>query len=86
MLSIPNKQVHMIKRCNGNKLCAICFLREISEKFDIGCGLRRGDAFSHALFNKAIEKAKIYMEKIRVLKLFTDTILLSYTDDIVMLR
>lgn len=50
------------------------------EEFDVGFGIRQGDAFSPALFTIAIEKVISCMEGISESEVFEDTTILARAD------
>jgi len=52
---IPRKLVRLVKICNQQTYCKVCFMGETSEAFECETGLRQGDALSPILFNLALE-------------------------------
>lgn len=51
ILGITNKIVNLIKLCNSNTKCMVRVQGELSDPFEVGKGLRQGDALSPVLFN-----------------------------------
>jgi len=45
-----------VKECNSYSCCKVKFGEKISESFEVGTGLRQGDALSPTLFNVAQEQ------------------------------
>lgn len=56
-MGIPISIIRMIRACVCGSKCKVKYGGEISEEFEVGMGLRQGDALSPALFNVAIESA-----------------------------
>jgi len=82
---IPEKLVKMIEICNSNTYCKVRYQGELSPQFEVQSGLKQGDAMSPILFNQALEKVIGDIPINHEMELHGKSIMLAYTDDIVIL-
>jgi len=84
-IGIPNKIVNLIKLCNSNTKCVVRVQGELSNPFEVGKGLRQGDALSPVLFSLALESVLRRMPRRQTMELNENHTLLAYADDIIIL-
>lgn len=54
MIDKLDKIINLIKLCNSNTKCVVR-VQDLSDSFEVGKGLRKGDALLPVLFNLALE-------------------------------
>jgi len=82
---IPKKLIDLIKVCNTNTMCKLKFGNGTSDSFEVSTGLKQGDALSPVLFNLAIDKVIRSMLMRQGMELLSNSTLLAYADDIVII-
>ncbi|KAL4082425.1 hypothetical protein QTP88_021321 [Uroleucon formosanum] len=84
-LKYPKKLIDLIKACNTNTMCKVKFGNGTSDRFEVSTGLKQGDALSPVLFNLALEKVIRSMPMRQDMELLSNSTLLAYADDIVII-
>jgi len=82
---IPKKLIDLIKACNTNTMCKVKFGHGTSDSFEVSIGLKQGDALSPILYNLALEKVIRSMPIQQGMELLSNSTLLAYADNIVII-
>jgi len=82
---IPTKLIQLINECNNRTLCKVKFGNEMSQSFEVKTSFRQDDELSPVLFNLSLEKVVRTMSICLDMDILTNSTLLAYADDIVIM-
>lgn len=73
----PLKSIQLIRSCNENAMCQVCYINKMSKKFEVKIGLRQGDTLFPILFNLALKQVVRYVKDNRTMELVENRTLTS---------